>query len=128
MKKIFLAVLLVMFSFSAANAQPFKNNQPGRGHGSYHQPPRQQIVIKNKANRTEKVAVGILAGLTGVVVLDKVINGNVGYTTPTTTNNYYYTSAPQPSPYCVTTVSRYSGTTTTTCSSQPQTHEVIYIN
>lgn len=128
MKKIFLAVLLVVFSFSAANAQPFRNNHHNGGHNNYVQLPRQQVVIKNKTSKTEKVAVGLLAGITGIVVLDKVINGSVGYTQPATTNNYYYTPAPQQAQHCVTTVSRYSGTTTTTCSSQPQTHEVIYIN
>lgn len=125
-----------MLSVSNAYARPmgggFRHNS--RPTVSHHRPVHHTTVVKRRSNTGGYIALGVFAGLTGMLV-GNAMAGNT-YVAPTT-----YVQQPvvvQPAPVvvqaqpsiaqnCVTTVYQSTGQTTMSCYNTPQGGQVVYM-
>ncbi|MDD4556095.1 MAG: hypothetical protein PHE89_02020 [Alphaproteobacteria bacterium] len=124
MKKILLALLIVMFSTNIAIARPMHNNNPHRG-GGYHQ--KAPVVIKEKRSKGDVWATGLISGIAGFVIGSNLSSSQNYYVDTPRYNSTTTIIKTNPEPNCVTNYDRWNGTTTTTCRSTPQYNNVVIV-
>lgn len=134
MKKIFIACLMVAFTFANAEARSFGGGRHHHNNRPNHYRPHYNTVYK-KSSKGEAIALGVVTGLIGIAAINQIANGSrasssVQYVPVQTSPTYI---APSPTyvtqvnngQNCITTYEY--GTTTTTCTSSPKVREIIYV-
>ncbi|MDR1693637.1 MAG: hypothetical protein LBR70_00380 [Lactobacillaceae bacterium] len=132
MRKLFIAFMIIALSATSVYARPYNNNHY-KSRPNYNRPIHNTTVIK-KSGSGERIALGVVTGLFGLAAINSIVSSRqpaatVQYVSPAPAyvNAPAYVAGSPSSQNCITTMDRYSGATTTTCTSAPQVREIVYV-
>lgn len=127
MKRIFLVVLMVVFSANIALARGLDSHRPS--HNNKRPVVVHQVAPQKKPHRDTVLAVGAISGLFGFAIGSQVNNSSSNVQIIDNSPRYYEETYYRPSQArCETTIYGYGHNQkkVTRCYNQPQVREIVY--